>query len=176
MLQCDAAQRLIARAAGNDAGSPELDAHLAECAPCRQAFAEQQQVALMLAGRAPAPVPPGFAARLSARLDAESRPGVLDLADWRAWTAGLAPLAAALVVAAYLGVGAGTPRTAAIDEPAATASAEPTFDTWTASAATDTPASVFLQPAASTDLLIETVLTGAVPAWSTANPGDDNVR
>jgi hypothetical protein len=171
MRSCESAHRLMARAAEGEGPSPELDAHLLTCAGCRADLAAQQAVVRTLRSREPVRVPPGFAARVSARLDDESRTGVLELADWRNWTFGLAPVAAAFVLAAYLGVGVNSsPGTDA--EATAVAAGEPSFDTWTA--ASGSPASVFLQPAASSDLLIETILTGAVP---TSEPsGETNVR
>ena len=44
---------------------------------------------------------PHFASRLAARLDDAS--GWFGIADWRAWTLRLAPVAAALALATYLG-------------------------------------------------------------------------
>jgi hypothetical protein len=48
-----------------------------------------------------------------------------------------------------------------------------TFDTWAASNASSTPAAVFLQPSATADQLLETVLTGAEPPSAGETP---NVR
>lgn len=173
MRSCESAHRLMARAAEGEGPSPELDAHLVTCAACRADLAAQRGVVRTLRSREPVFAPPGFAARVSARLDDESRAGVLELADWRNWTFGLAPVAAAFVLAAYLGVGVNSSPGTDADATVA-AAGEPSFDTWTASSASGSPASVFLQPAASSDLLIETILTGTVP---TSEPsGDTNVR
>ncbi len=60
----------------------------------------QAAVAAVLRSRPASGVPAAFAGRLSARLTAEG--GWLGLADWRVWTFRLAPVAAALVVAAIL--------------------------------------------------------------------------
>jgi hypothetical protein len=61
-------------------------------------------VAEVLRSRPPAAAPAGFADRVSARLASES--GWLGVADWRWWTLGAAPAAAALlVVAVVLGAG-----------------------------------------------------------------------
>lgn len=156
-------EHLLARAA-DDALTPaegrELDAHLDTCAACREALDAQRLVVRALALRIPHDAPPEFSARVAARLD-EGEPGVLELANWRAWTAALAPVAAALVFAAYLGVGA---RTSSDSTPTATASDTATFETWASASSGNTPASVFLQPNASGDQLLETVLTGAAPA------------
>ena len=100
MLSCrDVAQRL-ARLAGESAEGDRaaLAEHLRTCAACREVADAQAEVAAILRSR-PASVPPaGFAARVSARLEAER--GWLGLADWRRWALGLAPVAAVLVAAA----------------------------------------------------------------------------
>ena len=154
-------EQLLARAAdGATLTAPEqrqLDAHLASCASCRDALEGQRLVAHALVSRADVAAAAGFAGRVSARLDAENG-GVLDLANWRAWTVGLAPVAAALVFVAYLGVGSTDTTTAAAETP--------TFESWASASAGTTPAAVFLQPSASGDQLLETVLTGAAPATS----------
>jgi anti-sigma factor RsiW len=149
MLTCDAAEPLIARYADGGLSGPErarLEQHLASCAACRAAADEQRDVAAILKARPPER-PSGLAARVSARLDAEA--GVFGLANWRAWTLGLAPVAAALMLAAYLGIGASasssTQSTVATEEWPLTANAT---------------RSVLMQPATSSDALLEEVLTG----------------
>src|SRR5206468_3645714 len=109
-------------AAMDDAARHDLDRHLASCTPCRLAFEEQRHVAAILRARAEAPVAAGFSARVGARIDRREA-GTMDwlgIANWRAWTAGLAPVAAALLLGVYLGVGAGTTtvsKDAAVDDP-----------------------------------------------------------
>jgi predicted anti-sigma-YlaC factor YlaD len=157
-------EHLLARAADGALTSAErhaLDAHLEVCAECRDALEAQRLVAQALVARAPHAASPDFSARVSARLDRE-RDGILELANWRAWTAGLVPVAAALVVAAYLGVGTATTTTS--ESVAASASDTATFESWASASAGATPAAVFLQPSASGDQLLETVLTGAAPS------------
>lgn len=162
-------EHLLARAADGGTLTPadqrDLNAHLEACASCRGELDAQRVVARTLQARAAAAPSSGFSARVAARLDAEES-GFLDIANWRAWTAGLVPVAAALVLAAYLGVGS-TSATVS------TTSETPTFDTWASASAGETPAAVFLQPASTGDQLLETVLTGAVPA-TTGEPS--NVR
>jgi hypothetical protein len=152
-------EHLLARAADGAALTGEerreLEAHLSACVPCRNALEGQRLVAHALAARAGAAAGAGFAGRVSARLDAEDG-SVLDLANWRAWTVGIAPLAAGLVLVAYLGFGA--------SDTAAVSSEAPTFESWASASAGTTPAAVFLQPSSSSDQLLETVLTGAAPA------------
>ncbi len=148
MLSCDAAEPLIARCADGvlaDADRARLDAHLASCADCRAAVEMQRDVAALLRARAPEPHL-DLVSRVSARLDAEA--GVFGLANWRAWTLGLAPVAAALMLAAYLGIGA-----------SGSGAAQPVVaqEEWAATAAT----SVLMQPGTSGDALVEAVLTGA---------------
>jgi hypothetical protein len=170
MLTCTEAARLIARAADDaaalgDARHGELDAHIVHCAECRAALDDQRQVARALHLRPLFPVPLGFEARLAARLDRESA-GWLALANWRAWTVGLAPIAAALVLVAWLVPEQSLTRgstavdqeapAAVVQEPASAVS----FDAWPASDALSTQASVFLEPGSGGDALLEAVLLG----------------
>jgi anti-sigma factor RsiW len=148
MLSCDTAESLIARSVDGelaDADRARLDAHLASCAACRAAVDAQRGVAALLRGRAPE-TRADLVSKVSARLDEEA--GVFGLANWRAWTLGLAPVAAALMLAAYLGIGAAASS--------ATQTVAP--EDWTP---TGTPTSVLMQPASSGDALVEAVLTGA---------------
>jgi anti-sigma factor RsiW len=78
----------------------ELDAHVASCAECRRALQEQRTVSRLLADVPPDAAPPGFAARVRARV-APPQPSVFDLLNWRAWTLRLAPLAALLALLAW---------------------------------------------------------------------------
>ena len=169
MLTCPEAERLIARYADDPAAMSAsarlgLDSHIESCAGCRLALEEQQRVAKILRARPELPVPPGFSVRVAARIEREGfgPPGWLDIANWRAWTVGLAPLAAVLLLGIYLDLGAGTTngtRDIMIDNPQ-------TFDGWMTSSAGTTTAAVFLEPAASGDALLEAVLTGTAPAAS----------
>lgn len=159
-------EHLLARAADRaslaEAEQRELQRHLETCEPCRAALETQALVARTLRARAESAAPGDFASRVAARLDA-GQGGILDLANWRAWTVGLAPVAAALVFVAYLGVGTTT------TESAGTTAETATFETWASASAGTTPAAVFLQPSASSDQLLETVLTGAAPARETSD-------
>ncbi len=112
-MRCDDVERaVIARAAGRlDAvGLRRLEAHLAGCAACREAAGSQDDVAAVLSARPDAPPPLAFATRVMARLDGP--PTWLDVINWRRWTVRLAPVAAALLVAAGVGL-----RPAAAVEP-----------------------------------------------------------
>lgn len=169
-MHCRDAEQLISReadaAALTEKERARLDVHLKSCAGCRAALDDQRHVARLLHARVEAPVRPGFAAKVAARLIEQDEPAesILDLANWRAWTVGLAPVAAALVLLAWLGVGA--PQT----ESSGAVSAPVTFDAITS--AGDTPAAVFLQPSARGDVLLEAVLTGTPPSAGETN----NVR
>jgi hypothetical protein len=61
---------------------------------------DQIQVARLLASMPPPDVPADFIARVNARIDETS--GLFGLADFRAWTLRLAPLAAGLALIAVL--------------------------------------------------------------------------
>lgn len=159
-MNCNDVQSLLARAADGDRPpGAALDAHLAACDACRAALDGQRAVAVMLQARPPATSSAGFAARVAARIDGlGADAGMLGLANWRAWGGALAPVAAALTLAAWMGVGLENGVTNGQDAPAA---AE-TFSAW-AQSANDEPAGLFFQPGTSTDVLLESVLTGAVP-------------
>ena len=156
MTACGDKHRMLARLAdGSGADAPtveeqaEIDAHLAECAACRRALDEQRLVANVLRSR-PALVPTAaFSRRLASRLDEAS--GWLGILDWRTWTFRLAPVAAALAIAALL---AGTSSTS---EGSTT-----TLDAWTRGVGEPSSvASAVWQDGTSSDALIETMLTGA---------------
>ena len=93
---------LAAKADGSiDADRAALvDAHLAECEGCRRALADQTRVHETLAATPMAKPSADFAARVNARID--ELEGWLGLADFRAWTLRLAPVAAAAALIAIL--------------------------------------------------------------------------
>src|SRR6185436_11392437 len=139
MPRCREAEGLIACAADGAGLAAEetarLSRHLDECAACRAALEEQRAVARIIQARPGTPVPPGFHTRLAARLGGEA--GILGLANWRAWTVGLLPVAGGLVLMAYFGIGA-------VSTGSASATSE--SDVTSVYAAT-TPAAMFQQPA-----------------------------
>jgi anti-sigma factor RsiW len=155
-MTCPTAEPLIARYVDDPealgAGErQQLEGHLAICEACRVVLESQRHVARMLHARPQLPIPAGFSARLAARLDAEPR-GWLGLANWRAWTVALAPVAGGIVLAGWLGGFAGTQTSSTAGEP---------FDTWIVGAGSGAgPAAPFLQ-ASNGDVLLEAVLTGA---------------
>jgi anti-sigma factor RsiW len=169
-MNCPAAEPLIARYADDPAslGSgerQELERHIEVCEACRVVLQDQRHVARALRARSPVAVSPGFAARLAARLDSEPT-GWLGIANWRAWTAALTPVAVALVFVAWLGGSASTQPS----ESSTPAGQVETFDTWPTSSAAGEPAAVFLQSSTG-DALLEAVLTGAP-----APAGDSDAR
>lgn len=162
-MTCAAAEPLIGRYADAPqtlaAGARQaLELHLAACAGCRAALGDQQEMARVLRSRPADALQPGFAARLAARLDAEPQ-GVLGLANWRVWTATLAPVAAALVFAAWTGIAAPATAPAAVSE---AAPAPETFAAWTEANAGAGQAAVFLQSSTG-DVLLESILVGTAP-------------
>lgn len=173
-MTCNDAQLLIARYVDDElAVSPAdrdtLRTHLTGCAGCRAVLDEQRDVAVLLRGRLETVPKPGLVARVAARIDAADgarapggqevwEDGWLGLADWRAWTVGLAPIAAALFVAAYAGGASSTG--------ASLTTVPTTLEEWTTGAA---PAS--LHADASGEALIEAVLIGVAPS-----PGESDVR
>lgn len=173
-MTCIDAEPLLARYAddetslADDAREP-LRMHLSECAACRIALEDQRETSALLRARLATVPRPGLVARVSARIDRETggagqiegraEAGWFGAVNWRAWTVGLVPVAAALIVAAYLDTGSA--RSTAVSQ-----TVPVTFEEWISA---DAPAA--LQPAATGDTLIETVLKGTVPT-----SGDADVR
>lgn len=125
-----------------------VDIHLGGCDACRSALDDQRQVAAILASAALDDVSPAFLAQVNDRIDeAES---VFGIVDCRAWTLRLAPLAAALAIAAYLGLGARPSSTSATQTQATAASSTTTFSpTNTADWERDVPSEALLEAALS---------------------------
>lgn len=99
---CGQFESLLARAADealDEADRARLDAHLSGCAECRGALADQLAVRQALQSRPALRAQPDFAVRVMQVIDAEQRPW-LGWLDFRQWTWRLAPVAAALLVAA----------------------------------------------------------------------------
>jgi hypothetical protein len=143
-VECRDAQHLIARGTLSGADAAALAAHVGICVDCREARTGQQAVARLLRERPDVPVPPGFAARVAARLE-EDR-SWLGVAEWRTWTLRLVPVMAALALAVALTVG----RTAAGPESSVEGS-------------TTDPATVLMTSQISGDALLDLTLTGTVP-------------
>ena len=127
----------------------ELDEHLETCRACQVELETQRAVAAWLRARPVDRLSPQFASRLAPRLDQAS--GWFGIADWRVWTLRLAPVAAALALATYLGFGASS-QTAI------------TLEDWTLADADASTASVLWEPDVSAESVVETMLTGEPPA------------
>jgi hypothetical protein len=136
-----------------------LDSHLESCASCRTALETQRAVSAVLRMRPADRVSPEFSHRLAARLDEAT--GWFGIADWRAWTLRLAPVAAALALAIALG---------------ASAPAQPPLtveDLSLGSTEASSPDALLWRSDVSADALVETMLTGDLPALT---GGSGNVR
>jgi anti-sigma factor RsiW len=160
-MNCQQVVSLLARRAddadGLDAAvRAEVDAHVAGCRACQRDLGAQRDVAAWLRSRPADRLSSQFASRLGARLDEAS--GWFGIADWRVWTLRLAPVAAALALATYLGLGASS-QTAV------------TLDDWTAGTADESAVSVLLEPDVSADAVVETMLTGE-PLVAAGDTGD----
>lgn len=161
MLCNDLAQFIARRADDSESDDPDslgaqaramvplIDAHLDECAACRAALENQRAVSAWLRMRPADRLSPHFASRLAARLDDAS--GWFGIADWRAWTLRLAPVAAALALATYLGLGASTQTPATLEE-------------WTLGTTESSTESLLWESGVSVESVMETMLTGELPA------------
>jgi anti-sigma factor RsiW len=129
-----------------------IESHLEACATCRAALETQRTVAAVLRTRPSDFVSPEFTTRLAERLDAVS--GWFGIADWRAWTLRLAPLAAVLALALFLGSESSTQATVTLEE-------------WTVGG-NDAASSVSLlwRSDVNSEALMETMLTGDMTTGS----------
>jgi len=159
MTACDDKLRLLVRLADEAAADTlttgeraGIEAHLAACASCRAALDDQRVVAQILRSRPVLEPSRAFAVRLASRLDEVS--GWLGILDWQAWTFRLAPVALALVVAAFFTATSST-----------TDGSDATIEAWTRGVAEPASvASVVWQDGTTADVLLETVLTGSAGA------------
>ena len=106
-MRCDRTAPLLASLADGMLDGERramLDAHLAVCGVCRTSLGDQIAVRAWLTTTPDAPVPDGFRDRVRARIEKDD--GVFGVTDFRLWTLRLAPLAAILALAAWLGLGA----------------------------------------------------------------------
>lgn len=114
MTHCTDFESLLARAA-EAPGTPDawplapadrkrLASHLASCASCREALDAQAAMRALLVSRPPVGASASFRARVRQAVEAEARPSIAELLDFRRWTWRLVPVAAAMVIAATLGL------------------------------------------------------------------------
>jgi anti-sigma factor RsiW len=158
-MLCNDAAKFIARLADDpESDDPEsldaqtrarVDGHLEHCASCRAALETQRAVSAWLRMRPADRLSPQFASRLAARLDDAS--GWFGIADWQAWTLRLAPVAAALALATYLGIGVSTQAPATLEE-------------WTLGSTDSSSESLLWESGVSPESVMETMLTGEIPA------------
>jgi anti-sigma factor RsiW len=161
MPDCSDYERLIARVVDDPerVGAEErrsLDGHLEACPSCRAALEDQRAVAAALSVRPPSLPRAGFQSRVAARVDADR--SWLPLVNWRAWTVGLTPVAAGLLLAAWLMPSTSTSATSTATATSAQ-TAPASFDTWAASNLGASGAA-FLESDTTGDSLLELVLTG----------------
>jgi hypothetical protein len=167
-MQCvDVAPFIVRRADAPEtldaATRAAVDSHVAGCAACRAVLDEQRAVAGMLRMRPVDAVSARFAAQLAARIngasggkaasgwdaasDSDAASGWFGIVDWKRWTLRLTPVAAALALATYLGLGASSQAPVSVDE-------------W-ALGTTDAQAeSMPWDSGVSADSVLETMLTG----------------
>ena len=113
-MTCEQVESLLVLAADGTldrARHEQLDKHLETCATCRDALECQTEMWELLSRRPSAPVPLGFSTRVMASLESNPVSGGsrwLNALDWGVWTLRLAPVAAILFIAAFLGLGQGT--------------------------------------------------------------------
>jgi len=136
----------------------QVDAHLEGCASCRAALDTQRAVSAWLRTRPLDRLSPHFASRLAARLDDAS--GWFGIADWRRWTLRLSPVAAALALATYLGLGVTTQAPTTIEE-------------WTLGTSESSTETMPWDSGVSAESVMETMLTGELPS---GGGGTGNVR
>ena len=147
-----------------------VDTHVADCASCRALLDEQRAVAGMLRMRPATDVSRRFGAQLSARLDEAS--GWFGIADWRRWTLRLTPVAAALALATYLGLGTSTQAPVSVP-----ATLPLSLNDWAFAAAEGQAGSaresLLWESGVSAESVLETMLT---PEGSTNSRESGNVR
>lgn len=105
-MQCEQMTALLVRAADGPLGAADqalLDQHVAGCAACAEALADQRAARTALVDLAQAPVVTHVRARVLAQLreDAKSAEGSwLDAFNWQRWTWRLVPVVLVLAIAA----------------------------------------------------------------------------
>ena len=176
MLTCEAAETLILREvdgllAGDEAAA--LDAHAESCGACTACRRASLEVARALALRVDAPVPAGFAARVTARVSPGEPFGWIDAINWRRWTEWSLPVAAALLMVAIVAGNRGAAVTTADTEVTASESTAAATDVWTWSSEADAATAL---SALSTDVSSEDVLATMLGTSAAGTEGKSNGR
>jgi predicted anti-sigma-YlaC factor YlaD len=141
MLTCETAEALIAREVDGRLGDGEavaLDAHADSCRACRGLRRASLDVARALALRINAPVPAGFAARVTDRVFPGESLGWIDAINWRRWTEWMLPVAATLLVVTIVAGSGGAITTTGSTEETAAESTAAAADVWALAAEGDT--------------------------------------
>ena len=140
MLTCETAEALVNKEVDGlltDAERTAVEAHADRCEACRARREANLAVAHALSRRVDAPVPQGFARRVSERVSPAVFGGWLVAVDWRRWTEWTLPVAAALVLVAVL-AGHGVTTSSGAGQAAVSDSATLPIDAWTWLTGTDT--------------------------------------
>jgi anti-sigma factor RsiW len=165
MLTCETAEVLVMKEVDGlltEAERAEIEAHTGGCAACRTRREAHLTVSSALSRRLDAPVPDGFARRVSARVSPAASDGWLETVDWRRWTEWMLPVAAALVLVAALAGGNGATASSASQAPSAVATAQ-AIEAWAWSAGSDgTDGAEALRQDVSDEELLETMLGARV--------------
>ena len=151
-MTCDRAAPLLAASADGVLDGDRrtlLDAHLAVCSKCRAALGDQIAVRAWLARTPDVTVPADFRERVRARIDDSE--GLLGVTDFRAWTLRLAPLAALMALAAWLGLGAAASSSSATGLTASTSFAPSRVADWQRSVTGNALLEAALRPPGSGD-------------------------
>ncbi len=151
-ITCEDARRLMLRDDGalSPDGTPtELLLHVRACDRCREELEEQLTVRGLLADLDGEPVPPGFAARVCARVETDASP--VESVNWKAWTLRLTPVAAGLLLAGAL-MALHASRTAV--------SLDVVLDRWTIGDTSSSTATLLLNGAPA-DRLLQELLVGS---------------
>jgi len=176
MLTCRTAEALIAREVDGLLGGDEavgLDVHAESCGACRELRRASLEVARALALRTDAPVPAGFAARVTARVFPGESLGWIDAINWRRWTEWMLPVAAALLMVAIVAGNRGSTATSGDTEVTSGESTAAVADVWVLSGEGDATTAL---SALSADVSSEDVLATMLGTSAAGTEGKSDGR
>lgn len=176
MLTCETAEALIARevdGALEDGEAVALDAHADSCGACRGLRRASLDVARALALRIDAPVPAGFAGRVTDRVFPGESLGWIDAINWRRWTEWMLPVAAALLMVAIVAGNRAATMTTGDIEVTASESTAAAADVWVLSGEDDATTAL---SALSTDVSSEDVLATMLGTSAAGTEGKSDGR
>jgi anti-sigma factor RsiW len=176
MLTCETAETLITRdvdglLAGDE--SVALEAHVVGCERCHARRQASRDVARALALRVDAPVPAGFAARVTARVFPGESLGWIDAINWRRWTEWMLPVAAALLMVAIVAGNRGSTATSGDTEVTSSESTAAVADVWVLSGEGDATTAL---SALSADVSSEDVLATMLGTSAAGTEGKSDGR